>query len=226
MTQSQPQPQPQASTTSHRFFAAYYERLSRGRAESQFMEPLRREIVGQARGVVLEVGAGNGLNFAFYDPAQVERVEAIEPDSAMLRYVGERVKAARVPITITQAPVEHLPFVDATFDSAVCTLVFCSVNDPLRGLEEIRRVLKPGGTLLMIEHVRANGRFAVTIQNIITPVNRLIAGNCHWNRPTEQIVYQAGFQLSERRDTGGGILPMVLLRVISPSRAPLAYDAS
>lgn len=224
MTQSQPQPN--SGTTSHRFFAAYYERSSRGRAESEFMEPLRREIVGQARGVVLEVGAGNGLNFAFYDPAKVERVEAIEPDSAMLRYTSERVKAARVPITITRAPVEHLPFADETFDSAVCTLVFCSVNDPLRGLQEIRRVLKPGGTLLMVEHVRAHGRFAVAMQNIITPVNRRIAGNCHWNRPTEQTVYQAGFQLIERRDAAGGILPMVLLRVISPSRAPLAYDAS
>ena len=72
-------------TTSHRFFAAYYEKVSRNESERNFMEPLRKEIVGQARGVVLEIGAGNGLNFAFYEPAQVERVEAIEPDTAMLR---------------------------------------------------------------------------------------------------------------------------------------------
>lgn len=216
MTRAQPQPDTSTAATSHRLFASYYERTSRGRSENQFMEPLRREIVGQARGAVLEVGAGNGLNFPFYDPARVERVEATDPDSAMLRYARERVKAARVPITITQAPVEHLPFADGTFDSAVCTLVFCSVTDPLRGLQEIRRVLKPGGLLLMLEHVRAHGRVAATLQNIITPINRRIAGNCHWNRRTEQTVYQAGFQAIERRDVGGGLVPIVLLKLTSP----------
>jgi ubiquinone/menaquinone biosynthesis C-methylase UbiE len=227
---TQPPQQPgngnNTGTTTHRLFAAYYERTSRSGSEKSFMDPLRKEIVGQARGVVLEIGAGNGLNFAYYDPAQVERVEAIEPDSAMLRYADERIKAARVPITITQAPVEHLPFANETFDSVVCTLVFCSVTDPLRGLQEIRRVLKAGGTLLMVEHVRARSRFAVTVQNIVTPINRLIAGNCHWNRATEQTVYQAGFQPRERRDIEGGILPFVLLRVTSPARDPLPYDAS
>jgi len=220
------QTQCNSGTTSHRFFAANYERLSRSAFENRQMEPLRKEIVGQARGLVLEIGAGNGLNFAYYDPAQVERVEAIEPDSAMLRYAHERVKAARVPITVTQAPVERLPFADETFDSAVCTLVFCSVNDPLRGLQEIRRVLKPGGMLLMVEHVRAHGRLTATMQDIVTPFTRLFAGNCHWNRATEQTVYQAGFEAIERRDVDGGIIPMVLLKVTAPSRAPLLYDAS
>ena len=75
----------QANTTNHSFFAAMYERMSRSGPEHMFMEPLRKEVIGQAQGVVLEVGAGTGLNFALYDPEQVERVEAVEPDSAMLR---------------------------------------------------------------------------------------------------------------------------------------------
>ncbi|HXL37270.1 MAG TPA: class I SAM-dependent methyltransferase, partial [Ktedonobacteraceae bacterium] len=118
----------QANTTNHSLFAAMYERLSRSGPEHNFMEPLRKEVIGQAQGVVLEIGAGTGLNFAFYNPEQVERVEAVEPDKAMLRYARERLKTARVPITLTQTPVETLPFANETFDSAVATLVFCSVT--------------------------------------------------------------------------------------------------
>jgi ubiquinone/menaquinone biosynthesis C-methylase UbiE len=203
----------QPGTTRHRIFAAYYERLSRGRSETSFMEPLRKDIVGQAYGRVLEVGAGNGLNFAFYDPQKVEGVEAIEPDSAMLRYARERIQATQVPVTLTQAAVERLPFGNESFDSAVCTLVFCSVTDPLRGLLEIRRVLKTDGLLLMVEHVRAHSRITSTVQDIVTPFTRLFAGNCHWNRNTEQIVRQAGFQCVDRRELESGFIPMVMLRV-------------
>lgn len=203
----------QSGHTSHRFFARYYERMSRGSGERNFMNPLRKEVIDQTRGLVLEIGAGNGLNFAFYDPGRVERVEAIEPDSAMLGYARERATKARVPINLTQAPVENLPFADESFDSAVVTLVFCSVGDPSRGLGEVRRVLKPGGTLLMLEHVRAHGAIAATLQNIITPVNKLIAGNCHWNRNTEKTVSEAGFRVEQRRDIGGFVLPFVILRV-------------
>jgi len=212
MNQVTPTDAGKPKTTSHRFFAAFYERLSRGGSERSFMEPLRKEIIGQAQGLVLEIGAGNGLNFAFYDPAQVQRVEAIEPDTAMLRYARERVKTARVPITLTQAPVEALPFADETFDSAVATLVFCSVTDPAHGLSEIRRVLKPGGTLLLVEHVRAEGAIASRIQDIITPLNKLIAGNCHWNRDTARKVAEAGLHITSQRDLRGIFLPMVVLQ--------------
>ncbi len=212
MSQKQPEP----GITSNRFFASFYERASRSSSEKKVMNPLREETAGQAYGLVLEVGAGNGLNFAYYDPSKVERVEATEPDSAMLRYARERSSGARVPVSITQTPVERLPFDDDMFDSAVCTLVFCSVVDPLGGLREIQRVLKPGGVLLMAEHVRSHNRVAATLQNIATPINRRVAGNCHLNRDTERIVYQAGFQPLARRDADGGILPMVVLKVGKP----------
>ena len=202
----------QANTTNHSFFAAMYERLSRSGPEHNFMEPLRKEVIGQAQGVVLEIGAGTGLNFAFYNPEQVERVEAVEPDKAMLRYARERLKTARVPITLTQAPVETLPFANETFDSAVATLVFCSVTDPMRGLHEVWRVLKPGGMLLLIEHVRAQGAFAQQLQNIITPVTKRMAGNCHWNRDTERSVINADFEIENRRDAGGGVQRMIVVK--------------
>lgn len=200
--------------TSRRFFARNYERMSRSEREQSFMNPLRKEVIDQARGVVLEVGAGNGLNFAFYDPERVERVEATEPDSAMLLYARERAAKARVPVNLTQAPVGNLPFADESFDSAVVTLVFCSVNDPLRGLSEVRRVLKPGGPLLMLEHVRAHGAITVAMQNVITPFTKLLAGNCHWNRDTEKTVSEAGFQIEQRHEAGGFVLPFVVLRAV------------
>ena len=202
----------QAVTTNHSIFAAMYERLSRSGREHNFMEPLRKEVIAQAQGVVLEAGAGTGFNFALYNPEKVERVEAVEPDSAMLRYARERLKTARVPITLTQAPVETLPFEDETFDSAVATLVFCSVTDPMRGLNEVRRVLKLGGILLLIEHVRAQGAFAQQLQNIITPVTKRVAGNCHWNRDTERSAINADFEIESRRDAGGGVQRMIVVK--------------
>jgi len=196
-----------------RLFAAYYERTSHGAAEKNYMEPLRKEIVGQAKGVVLEVGAGNGLNFACYDPERVERVEATEPDSSMLSYARTRAATAPVPVTLTQAPAEHLPFADSSFDCVVCTLVFCSVNDPLRGLQEIRRVLKPEGRLLMVEHVRSQRSGTAFVQDLLTPFTSLFVGNCHWNRRTDQTIQQAGFQeiAIERRIVVGELVPIVVL---------------
>ena len=211
--------QPSNDRALRRFVANFYERTSNGDSEQKFMRPLRQEIVGQAHGVVLEVGAGNGLNFAFYNPSGVERVEAIEPSTTMLSYARTRAASAPVSVNLTQAPAENLPFPNATFDSIVVTLVFCSVDDPLRALNELRRVLKPAGTLLMLEHVRAHGAFAATLQNIITPLNRRLAGNCHWNRATENTVQQAGFTIENRRDISGFLLPFVVLRAFPAKKS-------
>ncbi len=200
-------------TPSRRRFAKYYERTSQGDGDS-FMTPLRKEVTGQARGVVLEIGAGNGLNFKFYDPSITERVEAIEPNGTMLDYARKRAETARVPIRLTQAPVEKLPFADETFDSAVVTLVFCSVDDPLKGLTEVKRVLKPDGVLLMVEHVRAHNSVLAALQNMITPFTKRVVGNCHWNRDTERAVVQAGYRIEQKRDMRWFLMTGVVLRAM------------
>ena len=200
--------------TSHRFFANYYERTSRSGGEERFMKPLRQEVAGLAHGRVLEIGAGNGLNFAFYRPDTVEHVEATEPDSIMLGYARARASVAPVQVNLVQTAVENLPFPNESFESVVATLVFCSVSDPRRGLSEVQRVLMPGATLRMIQHVRAHGSIPTTIQNIVTPITRLVAGNCHWNRDTEKTVIEAGFKIEQRRDLRWSMLPFVLLRAV------------
>jgi ubiquinone/menaquinone biosynthesis C-methylase UbiE len=202
----------QTPNTNHSVFARMYELFSRGISESSFMYPLRKETAGQAHGLILEVGAGNGLNFPFYDPEKVERVEAIEPDTSMLRFARQRLSTARVPINLTQAAAEDLPFAGDTFDCVVATLVFCSVTDPQRGLREIMRVLKPGGTLYMVEHVRSQGIIASRVQNMITPVTRRVSGNCHWNRDTARTVAEVGFQIEQRRDLSSLLMPIVMLQ--------------
>lgn len=201
-----------ASPIHHPFFTAYYERTSRGSKLYRFFEPLRHELIGLAHGLVLEVGAGTGLNFSFYEPEKVERVEATEPDPAMLVYARRSLSLARVPLTISQARAEALPFASNTFDCAVATLVFCSVDDPLMSFQEIRRVLKPSGTLLLLEHVRSQQRFIALLQDLLVPVSTRFGGNCHWNRDPVSAATEAGFQVRQLRRLNGGLHPMLLLQ--------------
>jgi ubiquinone/menaquinone biosynthesis C-methylase UbiE len=197
----------------HPRFAAFYEWFARLGQQRRLIDPLREASAGQAYGIVVELGAGNGLNFSWYQPARVERVEAVEPDSAMLAYARARAGQAAVPITLTQASVEALPWASATFDSAVATLVFCSVSDPVRGLAEIKRVMKPGGTLFLFEHVRSKTGVIAQVQDALAPVTTRLFGNCHWNRDAEQLVREAGFQVAQVRSVGGdlALMPHLLL---------------
>ena len=208
-------PEMMKKISSPRFAALYNWMMDRPLVRRGF-DPLRRETVGQAHGVVLEVGAGGGQNFSFYDTTRVVQVEAVEPDEAMLVEARRRLTAAPIPITLARAPVEALPFPDAHFDSAVVTLVFCSVRDPERGLREIWRVLKPGGILLLLEHVRAQGKMAAWVQDVLVPLSTRCMGNCHWNRDTLHAVLQTGFQATQVRQLSGGLQPMLSLSAIRP----------
>lgn len=196
----------------HPRFATFYEWYTRLGAERRLTDPLRQETAGQASGFVLEVGAGTGLNFPFYRPERIERVEAIEPDRAMLAYARQRASQAAVPITVTQASVAALPFADASFDSVVVTLVFCSVADPLQGFQEIKRVLKPQGTLFLFEHVRAQGAWIARLQDGLVPLTTRLFGNCHWNRDTARIVQEAGLHITHLRRVAGGLSPHIVLQ--------------
>ncbi len=200
----------------HPRFAALYERYACSGSERRFTDPLREETAGQAAGIVLEVGAGTGLNFRFYRPERIERVEAIEPDAAMLTYARARARAAAVPITLTQASVAALPFAEATFDSVVVTLVFCSVEDPLQGFLEIKRVLKPQGTLFLFEHVRSQSAWIGRVQDAIVPLTTRLLGNCHWNRDPARTVQEAGFTLTHLRRLKGGLDPHIVLQAHRP----------
>jgi len=202
----------------HPRFAAFYEWFARSGQQRRLLDPLRQATAGEASGVVLEVGAGTGLNFSWYQPKSVERVEAIEPDSAMLAHARRRAEGAPVPIVLTQASVEALPFAESTFDSAVVTLVLCSVHDPALALAEIKWVLKPRGTLFVFEHVRSRYRVLAHMQDALVPLTTRLFGNCHWNRDPARLVEEAGFQVTQIQPHPGGfpLLPHLLLQARRP----------
>ncbi|WP_457148363.1 class I SAM-dependent methyltransferase [Mycobacterium sp. URHB0021] len=157
------------------------------------MRRMRSALLGGARGRVVEIGAGTGLNIACYPDGIAELVLA-EPDPAMRRRLARRLQHRNaVDARIVDAPAERLPLADASVDTVVSTLVLCTVDDPDRVLREIARVLRPDGQLLFIEHVRARSRFLAACQdNLLQPWRRFAAGCC-CNRRTVELMRANGF---------------------------------
>ena len=189
----------------HRLFTAFYERMSQ-KAERAGGAVRRARLVGDLRGTVLEIGAGNGLNLAYY--RDVDRLVAVEPDRFMLKHLRRRADRVTYPMDIVEQDADSLPYPDATFDAAVTSLVLCSVPDQSRTLAEIRRVLKPGAELRFMEHVRAEwlgGR----ILDAIAPVWSLAGGGCHPNRRTEAAIRDADFDIRAIERYVEGSLPHI-----------------
>ncbi|MFC4022412.1 class I SAM-dependent methyltransferase [Oceanobacillus longus] len=166
-----------------------------------FMKPLeknrlgniRKHLVSQQKGIILEIGSGTGANFCYYK--QAEKVVAIEPDAAMMGQSFTRVEVATVPIELVNGSGEWLPFEDNSFDAAVGTLVLCTIPNPNRALKEIRRVCKPGVPILFIEHVRIDRPLLGNLQDLVTPLWKRLCDGCHLNRNTLELIQQNGFEV-------------------------------
>lgn len=144
---------------------------------------LRRETLRGLRGDVLELGVGTGRNFPLYPPG-VESVVGVEPDAEMMSRAPGRAAGAAFPVELVEASAEELPFEDGSFDAVIATLVFCTIPDPERAVQEAHRVLKDGGELRLLEHVRMERRPAAWAQERATPVWKRLAGGCHLDRDT------------------------------------------
>jgi SAM-dependent methyltransferase len=163
-------------------------------AEIAGMRRRRRNLLAQAHGRVLEIGAGTGLHFAHY-PADLDELLLTEPEAGMRRKLAHRLHRHGRRAVISDARAECLPSDSASVDTVVATLVLCTVDDPACVLHEIARVLRPDGQLLFIEHVRSKWRPLMLWQNIFERPWRAFAGGCVCNRPTLDLMRAAGFEV-------------------------------
>jgi ubiquinone/menaquinone biosynthesis C-methylase UbiE len=166
-----------------RLFAAMYDRSLKGTEDGGLRE-MRRETLRAARGRTIDLGAGTGANLALYPDAVTELVLA-EPDPHMARRLRPKLaESSRAATTLVEAPAERLPFEDSSFDTAVFTLVLCTVPDPAAALAEAARALKPGGRLLFVEHVRSEDPGLARWQDRLERPWRFFGDGCHCNRDT------------------------------------------
>lgn len=156
--------------------------------------PFRRRVIGAAEGKVLEIGIGSGINLPLYSPP-VRSVIGVEPSPELLRMARRRATAATVPVEILQASAETLPFDDCSVDTVVMTWTLCTIADAPQALAEMRRVLKPGGALLFVEHGRAPELGVARWQDRLDPLWCRIAGGCHLNRKIDELISASGFRI-------------------------------
>jgi SAM-dependent methyltransferase len=162
--------------------------------------PFRERVIGAAEGRVLEIGAGSGMNLPFYRPP-VREVLALEPAPRLISMARRASRASRTPVSFLEASAEAIPLDDRSVDSIVTTWTLCSIPQAGAALAEMRRVLRPGGKLLFVEHGLAPDAGVRRWQDRLTPAWRCICGGCHLNRPIRAMIEGAGFRI-DRIETG------------------------
>ena len=181
-----------------RGFAGVYNRVLKA-SEEAGLGDMRRELLSSASGDVIDIGAGTGVNLDSF-PASVSRLVMAEPFPPMADQIAERVAGSGRDVEVEVAPAESLPFPDDTFDYAVFTLVLCTVDDPDMALAEAARVLKPGGRMLFLEHVRSESPRLARWQDRLHGVWHFAAVGCHTNRDTASSIRRSGFQVEQMED--------------------------
>jgi SAM-dependent methyltransferase len=161
---------------------------------NRLLDHYRQQTIASARGLVLEVGVGSGVNLPLYGPA-VTRLVGLDPSPELLRLASKRAADVVIPVSLLRASAEHLPLADAVFDTIIMTWTLCSIPNPMAALTEMRRVLGPGGRLIFVEHGLSPEIRVARWQHRLTPCWKRISGGCHLDRKTDDLIRVAGFQI-------------------------------
>lgn len=156
---------------------------------------LRSEMLQSTRGEVLEIGLGTGLNIPHYPTTGVLRLRAVDPVPLLPHRVAERTARASFPVELSRTGAEHLPYDSRSFDYVISTWTLCTIPDPIRALREVRRVLKPTGRFLFLEHGRSDDAATATWQDRLNPIQKVIGCGCNLNRPIDQLIRKAGLHI-------------------------------
>lgn len=190
-----------------------YNRISRiyESMDKMIKEEWRRELLGETSGNVLEAGVGTGANLPYY-PNDLTSLTAVDFSKDMLKYARRKTERNKLPypVELIEADIQNLPFEDRSFDSIVSTCVFCSVPDPVKGLKELRRVCKPDGQILMLEHMRSENPIIGKAMDLLDPVTVRLWG-AHINRETIENIEKAGLTVAGEKHLMGSIMRRLIL---------------
>ena len=163
---------------------------------SRVLAQPRRRTLARATGRILEIGFGTGRNLPHYPP-EVQRIEAIDPDTDLDRYSAARIAAASIAVDFHHLDAERMPFATSSFDTVTCTLTLCSIPDVAHALSEVRRVLKPGGQFLFLEHGLAPDTRIARWQQRLEPLQQRLAGGCHLTRDPISLIGASGLRMQD-----------------------------
>jgi ubiquinone/menaquinone biosynthesis C-methylase UbiE len=172
------------------------------------VQSMRKELVPQARGRVLEIGMGTGRNLPFYDRSRITQLVGVDPALQMHRLAQQRSQKAGLPVELVGLSAERLPLPDESFDTVVCTYTLCSIPDPALALHEVKRVLKPGGRFLFCEHGRAPDLSVARWQDRLQPLWKPLAGGCHLDRDVPLLLGDVGLQVDLQQGYVSGPRPL------------------
>lgn len=178
------------------FYSNYlFPRVMNAVMSNKLMTEERKKVLSSVSGEILEIGFGTGLNLPHY-PDYVRKITVIDPNAGMKTLAERQIRASRIEVESHTLAGEHLPMRDHAFDTVVCTWTLCSIADVEQALREVRRVLRPGGRFLFVEHGLSDKRAVQKWQNRLNPIQRALGDGCNLNRPMDRLIESQGLTLA------------------------------